>query len=242
MVYGLRMVRLEDSEQPPAPGGRRRNGVELAVFLFLIVPSMLLSFTVTRGGGMDFVTAALATIVRDLGLVGLIAYFLWRNGEAFECLGWIRRGAGREIVLGAILFVPLFLGTGWLARLLQSVGLSGPPAAIPAFLQAHGLLQMLLALALVSVVAVAEETIFRGYLILRLRMLGLERLSAAVVSSLLFSLGHGYEGSAGVITVGVMGLAFAWVYLWRGSLIAPIVMHFLQDLVGLVILPALGGH
>lgn len=236
------MVRPDDTEQPLDRGGRLRNGVELAVFLSLIVPSMLFSFSGIQGRDVDFVTAALATIVRDLALVGLIAYFLWRNGESFEHLGWVRRGARREAILGAILFVPLFLGTGWLASLLQSVGLSGPPAATPAFLQVHGPLQIVLALALVSVVAVAEETIFRGYLILRLRMLGSERLAAAVASSVLFSLGHGYEGSAGVITVGVMGLAFAWVYLWRGSLIAPIVMHFLQDLVGVVILPALGGH
>lgn len=32
-----------------------------------------------------------------------------------------------------------------------------------------------------------------------------------------FALGHGYEGSAGVVTVGVMGMVFALVYLWRGS-------------------------
>jgi membrane protease YdiL (CAAX protease family) len=56
----------------------------------------------------------------------------------------------------------------------------------------------------------------------------------------IFSLGHGYEGSAGVITVGFMGLVFALVYLWRGSLVAPMVMHFLQDFIGIVLSPLLG--
>jgi membrane protease YdiL (CAAX protease family) len=37
-----------------------------------------------------------------------------------------------------------------------------------------------------------------------------------------------------------MGLAFALVYLWRKSLVAPIVMHFLQDFIGIVLLPLLG--
>jgi len=40
--------------------------------------------------------------------------------------------------------------------------------------------------------------------------------------------------------VGGMGLVFALVYLWRGSLVAPIVMHFLQDFIGIVLAPWLG--
>jgi membrane protease YdiL (CAAX protease family) len=56
-----------------------------------------------------------------------------------------------------------------------------------------------------------------------------------------FSLGHGYEGTAGVITVGVMGIVFAAVYLWRGSLVAPIAMHFLQDFMSIVLQPLLFG-
>jgi membrane protease YdiL (CAAX protease family) len=49
-----------------------------------------------------------------------------------------------------------------------------------------------------------------------------------------------YEGSAGLVTVGVMGAVFAVIYLWRRSLVAPIVMHFLQDFLSIVLLPLLG--
>ena len=56
---------------------------------------------------------------------------------------------------------------------------------------------------------------------------------------MIFSLGHGYEGSAGLVTAGVMGGVFAVIYLWRGSLVAPIVMHFLQDFLSIVLLPLL---
>jgi hypothetical protein len=45
---------------------------------------------------------------------------------------------------------------------------------------------------------------------------------------------------AGVVTVGAMGLVFALVYMWRKSLVAPIVMHFLQDFIGIVLLPLFG--
>jgi membrane protease YdiL (CAAX protease family) len=37
-----------------------------------------------------------------------------------------------------------------------------------------------------------------------------------------------------------LGLMFAVVYVWRQSLVAPIVMHFLQDFPGIVALPLMG--
>jgi membrane protease YdiL (CAAX protease family) len=64
--------------------------------------------------------------------------------------------------------------------------------------------------------------------------------TAIVLSAFIFSIGHGYEGTAGVITVGVMGLAFALVYLWRRSLVAPMIMHCFVDFVSIVVAPVLG--
>jgi membrane protease YdiL (CAAX protease family) len=88
--------------------------------------------------------------------------------------------------------------------------------------------------------ALAEETISPGYLILRLKATTLSPAAAALLSAAIFSLGHGYEGSAGVITVGVMWFVFPSVYLWRQSLVAPIGMHFLQEFIGVVLRPLFG--
>ncbi len=80
---------------------------------------------------------------------------------------------------------------------------------------------------------------FRGYLILRFRALTASPTLAVLVSAVIFAIGHGYEGAAGVITVGTMGVIFALVYSWRQSLVAPIVMHFLQDFLVIVLIPLL---
>ncbi len=111
---------------------------------------------------------------------------------------------------------------------------------MPSFLTARDLPQIFLALALVSVVAVSEETIFRGYLLLRFGATMRSMSMAVICSSLVFALGHGYEGTAGLATVGVMGIVLALVYLWRQSLVAPMVIHFLQDFVGIVVVSVLG--
>lgn len=222
------------------PTGRRERLVELAVFLFLIMPSMALSFFAVKQGSLGFVLVAWATILRDLSLVSLIVFFLWHNGEPVTAIGWSSAGMWNEVVLGVALFLPVFFGAAWLNGVLHALGFSSPATPLPSLIPAHDLTQLLLAVVLVVIVALAEESIFRGYLILRFENLGASPAMAVILSAVVFSIGHGYEGSAGVITVGAMGAAFAAVYLWRRSLVAPIVMHFLQDLLSIVLLPLLG--
>jgi uncharacterized protein len=221
----------------PGQGFWNYHLIEVLVFLFLIVPSLVFSFLASGLGRPDFTSVAFATIVRDLALVSLVFYFIWRNGESLRHLGWTWNNGWRELALGLFLFLPFTFGANYLERFLQQVGLSVPPKP-PPFLLVQGLPEIVLGFILVIIVALAEETIFRGYLLLRFQGARLGPLAAALLTSLIFALGHGYEGAAGVITVGFMGLVFALIYLWRGSLVAPVLIHFLQDFCGLV-LPAL---
>ncbi len=218
----------------------REQLLEVAVFLFLIVPSMVFSFFVVQQTRLSFVLVALSTIFRDLGLVALILFFLWRNREPLTNIGWTLRNVWTDVSLGVGLFISTFFALGWLESVLRAIGLSAPAAPLPSFLSPAGPIQALLAFVLVVVVATAEETIFRGYLLLRLEAVSQSTTVAVILSAVIFSLGHGYEGGAGVVTVGVMGVIFALVYIWRRSLVAPITMHFLQDFLAIVLLPLLG--
>jgi membrane protease YdiL (CAAX protease family) len=221
---------------------RREQALEVSVFLFLIVPSMVLSFFAVKQGTLGFVLTAVATIMRDLGLLSLILFLIWRNKEPISQIGWTFRNGWRDIPLGILLSIPLFYGAILLERTLQALGFSVPATPTPSFLAVKGMGEIVLAVILVVVVAVTEETIFRGYLMLRFRATTASCAVAVLLSAAIFSLGHGYEGSAGVVTVGAMGLAFALVYLWRKSLVAPIVMHFVQDFVSIVVVALLGGR
>lgn len=213
--------------------------VELSVFVFLFLPSVVLSFFETEVDEQNFIFSAAAIIFHNLALVGLICFFLWRNGESYRLIGWRRTGWGKEFGLGLLLFPPFALVTGVFEELFLTLGLTSPEETLPSFLAAQGPYEILLALVLITIVALGEETIYRGYLILRFKTLLGSGLAAALISSAIFSLGHAYEGSAGVATVTVMGLAFAGVYIWRGSLVAPIVMHFIQNFIGIVLMPML---
>lgn len=219
------------------PPERSEQLVEVLVFLFLIVPSLALSFFVSQQGAA-FTITAVATILRDLALLALILFFIWRNGETLPRLGWTWRTFWLEVIIGLGLFIPFTLSAGALEQALEQLGLTAPPT-VPSFLMPAGAGQLVLALLLVAVVAVAEETIFRGYLILRFNKVTRSLPAAVAIATGIFALGHGYEGSAGLTTVAYMGLVFALVYIWRRSLVAPMILHFLQDLLGILLLPFL---
>ena len=212
---------------------------ELAVFLFILLPALVLSLFTVQSGSTSFATVAVATIFQDLALTALVLYFFWRNGEGHAALGW-RGSLPLEVLVGAVLFVPTFFVAGALETTLRHAGLSSE-GKLPSFLAAKGGGEMILAVVLVVVVAVAEESIFRGYLLRRFGNVTASPAVAVLLSAGVFAIGHGYEGSAGVVTVAFLGVVFALVYMWRGSLIAPVVMHLLQDLIGIVVAPLIAG-
>lgn len=216
-----------------------KQNLELAVFLLFIVPSMVLSFFITPKGDANFIITSIAVIMRDLALVSLVLYFVWRNHESFALLGLRVRDPSQEISLGFLLFIPFFYGASFLGKFLVRIGLHAPKTTSLPFEITNGIGDLIVATLMVIVVALSEEIIFRGYLILRIQGATASTFWAVIFSTIVFSLGHGYEGSAGVVTVGFMGLTFSLIYLWRGNLITAITMHFLQDFVSIVLIPIL---
>jgi membrane protease YdiL (CAAX protease family) len=89
---------------------------------------------------------------------------------------------------------------------------------------------------LLSVTAgVGEELAYRGYAIGALSPL-LGPAGAAVLTSAVFGVVHGYQGPLGVIRAGLMGGALAWGFLASGSLWPAIVAHTLIDILAGVVL------
>lgn len=224
----------------PCQPSRKEVVLEVCVFLFLIVPSMVLSLF--AGGGqnrINFVLLATSTIFRDLALVSLILFFAWRDREPVSRLGLRAKDLDSNILLGLALYIPFLFAISLVTQLLDALGLSPASEPSPSFFHVAGRWEFALAIVLVIVVAISEETIFRGYLTARLQTATRSAPAAVLLSATIFALGHGYEGSLGVVTVGVMGLVFNLIYLWRKSLVAPIVLHFLQDFIAIVLVPYL---
>ena len=76
---------------------------------------------------------------------------------------------------------------------------------------------------------VTEEIIFRGFLIWYLLHF-MPLWLAVVISSLVFGLCHSYQGLGGGIKTGLVGLAFALLYVLTGSIWVPIFGHIAWDM------------
>ncbi len=77
--------------------------------------------------------------------------------------------------------------------------------------------------------ALSEEITFRGYAVSRLKVVTGGYFIAAFLSSTAFSLGHLYQGPAGVFLTFVYGMLFAGLFVARRSVFPCIIAHFMQD-------------
>src|SRR5262249_35934014 len=85
-------------------------------------------------------------------------------------------------------------------------------------------------LGLVSTVSLCEEFLYRGFAFAAFLLLFRGSTIAAVVgSSILFGVGHLYQGLRGVILTCVLGMIFASLRAWTGSLLPCAIIHFVVD-------------
>jgi membrane protease YdiL (CAAX protease family) len=225
MTNGLNNAQKADSNGGPST--RLAQSVEVAVFLIVLMPRLVLGVFSRRPAESGFVVSAFSTIAFEVGLVSLVLYFLWRNGESRDRIGWTVKRLWRDLALGIGLYIPFHIASAGVSAFVWIVGLSGPLIQPPVYGLTHGLAQLTLAFVLAAVVASAEETVFRGYLILRFASLTGSLPVAVLLSTLLFGIEHAYQGLSSMIVVGIMGLVFALIYVWRRSLVAPVVLHLL---------------
>lgn len=83
---------------------------------------------------------------------------------------------------------------------------------------------------------VAEELIFRGFLLRALSVASGSVWFAAALSSVLFGFLHGYQSLPGALRAGVLGFGLALPILASGSLIPSILAHAAYDIAAGVIL------
>jgi membrane protease YdiL (CAAX protease family) len=93
--------------------------------------------------------------------------------------------------------------------------------------------------AVVVTVAICEELIYRGFVQRVFEDWSGGLIAAGIFgSAVMFAIAHFYQGRRGVITTCVVGLLFATVRAWTGSLLAPLVAHFIADIMAGFLAPA----
>lgn len=227
---------IDSAEKTVTPSPPRNPRIELITLVFIFLVSGLLMWwgTKTQSAFLSFLSILLALSLIRLAL-------------------WFRRSSFREFGLKS--------PTSWLKTILLAVGglitiyvvvvltmpivirLTGKPVDRSQFDVLRGNVPALIIGLLViwTLAAFGEELIFRGYLMNTLaRAFRQEKtgwIAACIVNSVIFGIGHTYQGISGVILLAVVGLLYALFYLGSGrNLWVPILMHGLYDTAAFVII------
>ncbi|WP_226481229.1 CPBP family intramembrane glutamic endopeptidase [Natrinema amylolyticum] len=100
---------------------------------------------------------------------------------------------------------------------------------------------LILLVGVLPLIALFEEFLFRAALIgVPAAGYGLSPWLLAVGSSIAFALGHGMQGSVGVVVTGLLGFVLAAVYIVTGSLLVVVVAHYLINALEFVVHEGLG--
>ena len=90
--------------------------------------------------------------------------------------------------------------------------------------------------------ATLEEVVVVGYLLTRLRQLGVPTRVALAASAVLRGSYHLYQGFGGFVGNGIMGLLFGWFFLRTRRVMPLIVAHTILDVVSFVGYATLADH
>ena len=205
---------------PKSRTDRKRDLSEVLVFLFFIVPSMIISFFTLGGGNPHFAIMSCSLILNDLAYISLIAFFLWRNGEPFTNIGWKFHGVKKEAALGAGLFFPLMVCVSLIEKGFQHIGLLSHMNRLPEFLPSMFVRKSCCSASCNSS-SDSRGDDFSGLPYAPLYPPHREPLSFSHNSSVFFSLGQRDEGFATMVTICISGMIVALIYVWRKSLVAP---------------------
>jgi membrane protease YdiL (CAAX protease family) len=206
----------------------------LLAALVMPVLSALTGRQLAKKSGVSLMRRYWLTILRGWMVVALVLFaWLWA-GRPVAALGldWPIGFWGR-IGFAVVALVALFF-IAQLARLPKLAGSNLDKWAdrMEALKITPRTQNELLLFTLVAITAgVWEELLYRGFFIwFLLPVTG--TIGAAVISSLIFGIGHLYQGRTGVLNTGLVGLVFAILYLVTQSLWWLMAAHAIVDIYG----------
>lgn len=234
--------------EPAAPprGGRapwgisdmlKAIGIVIVGTMAVSIPAALLAVEIA-GGADDIeddpsalsIVLGASLVLEVLLLFTAFRFSVWKYRLSWSALGLRMPDRGgwlfpMGLLMGSLGIIYVYFGV------LDLFGIE-PDTDIPE--QAFDSLAPALILGVLSLgfAPLMEEVFFRGFVFGGLRgRWGL--VLAALASGLLFGLAHiGNTGTLWVVPpIGLVGALFAWGYAYSGSLLAPIIAHFLFNLV-----------
>ncbi|MCK6461913.1 MAG: CPBP family intramembrane metalloprotease [Planctomycetes bacterium] len=155
-----------------------------------------------------------------------LLYIMHRSGEPWSKFGVVRPRPV-DLVGGAVLLGALYVLDPVFWVFIGTFGTWDPPRT--SFPDPSSVADFVILLPAILVAAFAEELAMRAYMIPRLRELGLNWVSALLISSAFFASYHLYQGAASTAYIFLLGLVYGAVFLLSPRLWPLTVAHTMQN-------------
>lgn len=211
-----------------------------AALLLLALPLAVTRGACTLGaacGASRDIPVLVYTAAEWLAL-GVLLLWMRRRAIPFAALTWTRpRGADRAwgaagCLFGVFVVYPVAQGINVALGVPMFEKMQHPTLTPPGFA-----IQFLYAVVSAPLV---EETLFRAYAINFLRARGLHAVPASLLALLAFAAIHWPAfGPGGALFIALWALPLSALYLWRGTLAGPALMHAMNNVLAYFIFPLL---
>jgi membrane protease YdiL (CAAX protease family) len=230
-IKGLKKSLLN---QTPAADTESKQSVKILfeitlVFITFFLPGFLYSHPETTGFNttaymLQFVSIALPQIL-------FMGYLIWlQKPLKFIDFGISKPRAG-DIPLALLIYLGIFALLLAAALLVQLFPQSGRLALESGFRwRLASCSQLPLAMIFSLVTGYREELFFRAYLLTRFSQLGVNPYFGILVATLVFSLGHLYQGPAGLAVAFIQGIYFGLIFLHKKNIHLLALAHTLYNL------------
>ena len=165
-------------------------------------------------------------------LVAVLLGWWLAEGRGLAAVGLVPAAAGRQwLAVGAGLILAAAMVVQWIVVVRRPQSLAELRARI-------GDLEVMTprnrtearTFDLLSLTAgICEEILYRGILLTLVADL-VGTWPAVVITSVIFGLGHAYQGAAGIVKTGGVGLLMAVLTVFSGSIFVPMLLHVALDL------------
>jgi membrane protease YdiL (CAAX protease family) len=178
--------------------------------------------------------ALLANVALTQGLFGaVVAIGAWYYEIPATALGLTDTAVGTgafAVAVGILFGVLLWTANELSATVADAVG-AAYDDSLREMLAPDSVSGWLLLLGVIlPIIAIVEELLFRAALIgVPAAGFGIHPLALAIVSSVLFALGHGAQGRVGIAVTGGLGFVLAGGYILSGSLLVVVIAHYLVN-------------
>jgi CAAX protease family protein len=174
-----------------------------------------------------------ATIAFQWLMLGVVAWRALARGLTPAELG-LTGHLSAKILVGGLLGAGIIGGLQWvnLRRMGKMEG-AGPDLMrkLTSRILPQSLVELLPYLALAVTAGVCEEFLYRGFAMTALSHAGLPIWLVVLLTSALFGLAHAYQGRAGVLGTGVLGVLLAVARIVYSSLAPVMIWHTAVDIV-----------